>query len=247
MIMMQNLIQYVTMEQKMYDHTQKHVGKICTLSEIDTESRERLSRINEELKNGFDLIKNFPKSVTVFGSARFTEANPYYQKAVSLSEKISKAGYTILTGGGPGIMEAANRGAHNAGGPSLGFTIQLPHEQVTNPYLTGHVDFKYFFSRKVCMTLAAEAYVYFPGGFGTFDEFFEILTLKQTKKIENVPIILVGSDFWQPLDELIKQDLIRHGTVDETDTNLYTITDDEATIVDIIQKSPIRRDCGDGN
>ena len=137
-------------------------------------------------------------------------------------------------------MEAANHGAFDAGGPSLGLTIELSHKQVQNQYLNKKVDFYYFFSRKVCLAFSAEAYIFFPGGFGTLDEFFEIVTLVQTGKVERVPIILVGSDFWQPLDSLMRNELLGRGAIEPSDLDIYTISDDEGKIVDIIKNAPVR-------
>src|SRR5690606_36408416 len=160
-----------------------------TIDELEEAIHNRISVIQKEFEDGFHFIKKHPKSVTFFGGARFDNTNPFYQQAVDLAKLLVKERYTVVTGGGPGIMEAANRGAQEGGGHSLGLTIELPHEQVTNQYVTDHVGFNYFFTRKVCLTFSAEAFVYFPGGFGTLDEFFEILTLVQTKKIPKVPII----------------------------------------------------------
>jgi uncharacterized protein (TIGR00730 family) len=205
---------------------------------------EKLSIINKELKEGFCYIHNYDRSVTFFGSARSQSDDPFYQKAERLAGKVAKElpNYVVVTGGGPGIMEAANKGAFEAGGKSIGFTIKLPHEQKDNKYLTGKVDFNFFFSRKTMMSFAAEAYVFFPGGFGTFDELFEVLTLVQTGKIERVPIILVGEEFWKPLDDLIKTEMLNHHkTVEIEDTLLYTITDNEEAIFDMIKNAPIRK------
>jgi uncharacterized protein (TIGR00730 family) len=137
-------------------------------------------------------------------------------------------------------MEGANKGASEGGGVSAGLTIQLPHEQTINPYLTKHLDFYYFFSRKVCLSFATEAYLFFPGGFGTLDEFFEILTLVQTNKIEKVPIVLVGVEFWNGVNEMMKKELLSRGAIDPTDLNLYTITDSEDEILQIIRSAPVR-------
>lgn len=204
--------------------------------------KERLSMINKEFEDGFDYIHSYKKSVTFFGSARTKQDDQYYKKAEKLAYRVAKElEYVVVTGGGPGIMEAANKGAFDAGGKSLGFTIKLPHEQKDNPYLTGKLDFDFFFSRKTMMWFAAEAYVFFPGGFGTFDELFEVLTLVQTGKIEKVPIILVGEEYWKPLSNLISEDmLIHHYTIDKKDTDLYTITDDEDKIIEIIKAAPVR-------
>lgn len=212
-----------------------------TLPEIEDEIKKRVSLIDNEFNRGFDFIKNQPKSVTFFGSARFHEDNPHYQKARRIAHLLARNGYSVLTGGGPGIMEGANRGAFEAEGRSLGLNIKLPHEQVRNPYLTDSVDFYYFFIRKVMMTFSAEAFLFFPGGFGTLDEFFEILTLVQTNKIEPVPLILVGNEFWQNLNHFIHKEMfVNNKAVDEKEMNLYTITEDENLILDIVRNVPVR-------
>ncbi len=217
--------------------------KPLTMDKLEATMNERVTEIVKEFSDGLDFIQSFHKSVTFFGSARFSEDNPYYQAARILAAKLSDNGYTIITGGGPGIMEGGNRGAYEAGGPSLGLTIELPHEQITNPYVTGNVGFKYFFIRKVCLTFSAEAFVYFPGGFGTLDEFFEILTLVQTNKIKRVPIILVGRDYWEPLHNFIRTTLCdKFKAIDDLDMDLYQILDDPDTIVDLIKMSPVRFD-----
>ena len=210
---------------------------------LDEAVHERIEEVNKEFSDGLEFIKNYHKTVTFFGSARFAPENHYYQKAGELAAALADHGYTIVTGGGPGIMEGANKGAYEAGGQSLGLTIELPHEQVTNPYITGRVSFAYFFNRKVCLTFSAEAFVYFPGGFGTLDELFEILTLIQTKKITKVPIILVGQDYWSPLHQFIQTVMFdKLKAIDEIDMNLYHILDDTETIVELIKQSPVRFD-----
>jgi uncharacterized protein (TIGR00730 family) len=204
--------------------------------------KERLSLIHKELTEGFHYIHNYDRSVTFFGSARSKSNDPYYQIAERIANRVSKElNYVVVTGGGPGIMEAANKGAFEAGGKSIGFTIELPHEQKDNPYLTGKVDFNFFFSRKTMMSFAAEAYIFFPGGFGTFDELFEILTLVQTGKIERVPIVLVGKEYWNILDDLIKKEMLEHHkTIEKDDMALYVITDDEDEVFEIIKNAPVR-------
>lgn len=204
---------------------------------------EKLTIINKELTEGFHYIHNYDRSVTFFGSARSLPSDNFYKMAENIAGRVARelSNYVVVTGGGPGIMEAANKGAFEAGGKSVGFTIKLPHEQKDNPYLTGKVDFNFFFSRKTMMSFCAEAYLFFPGGFGTFDELFEVLTLVQTGKIERVPIILVGVEFWKPLDDLIKKEMLNHHhTIEEEDTELYTITDNENEIFEIIKNAPIR-------
>jgi len=212
-----------------------------TLLEMGEASKKRVALIAKEFTNGFEFVKNYPRSVTFFGSARTKEGDPYYEKARALASRIVKElHYSVMTGGGPGIMEAANRGAFESDGNSLGLTIDLPHEQLDNQYLTDKEDFHYFFSRKVCLSFSAEAYVYFPGGFGTLDEFLEILTLIQTNKIPKAPIILVGVSFWNPVEQLFRDILIKNKTISEEDLSLYTITDDEDEMMEIIKAAPIR-------
>lgn len=219
----------------------KMTFEMLTRQEMHDMAQERISIISKEFKDAFKFIEQFPRSVTFFGGSRFTEDHPYYKEAVALAGKIARElKYAIITGGGPGIMEAGNRGAFENKGVSAGLTIQLPHEQVTNPYLTHHIDFFYFFSRKVALSFAAEAYVFFPGGYGTLDELFEILNLVQTRKIEPVPVILVGKEYWRDLDAFIRNKLLVEKTIDEADMQLYTITDNLDDIVHIIRKTPIR-------
>jgi len=211
-----------------------------TLHEIEDEMHKRVSLIDQEFNRGFDFIKTQPRTVTFFGSARLKEDNEHYQRARRIALKLAQAGFSVVTGGGPGIMEAANRGAFEAEGRSLGLNIKLPHEQVRNPYVTDDVEFYYFFIRKVMLSFSAEAYVFFPGGFGTCDEFFEILTLVQTKKIENVPIFLVGNAYWSSLKQFMIDNMLTNKTIDKDDLNLFTITEDEDMIVEAIKKVPTR-------
>ncbi len=187
----------------------------------------RIFRIMAEFVDGFTFLSQYKRTVTVFGSSRFDENNNYYQKATTLSNMLAKDGYTIVTGGGPGIMEAANKGAKEGKGQSVGLNIQLPNEQRTNAYVTNSEAFNYFYTRKVMLSFAAEAYIYFPGGFGTLDELFEILNLEATGKIEqHIPIILFGKDFWHPLVEWIKRSLVeQHETVSQKDFEAMQIVD----------------------
>ncbi len=203
--------------------------------------------MNEEFRQGFDIVKKNKdgnKSVTFWGSARFPVENEYYQKALRLGRRLAQElNCMIVTGGGPGIMEAGNRGAYEMGKPSLGLTINLPMEQETNRYVTEEIPFYFFFTRKTLMAYSAEAYLYFPGGFGTLDELFEILTLVQTGKISRLPIILVGKKFWEPLDIFIKQALMTENqTISQEDLELYKIIDDEDEIVEIVKNAPRRDD-----
>lgn len=216
-------------------------NKPLTLVELSEAAKKRVALISKEFADGFEFIKNYPRSVTFFGSARIKESDQYYEKARILARRIvEELHYSIVTGGGPGIMEAASKGAYEAGGNSVGLTIELPHEQVTSKYLTHKIGFHYFFSRKVCLAFSAEAYIFFPGGFGTLDEFTEILTLIQTNKIPRAPIILVGQSFWYPLEEFFKTALIAKGMIDPTDINLYQITDDDNQIIETIKQAPVR-------
>lgn len=207
------------------------------ITDINSETtHKRMKQIHKEFKQTFELLKDHQNTVTFFGSARFDEKNEYYKTARRLADMIVRGtGASVVTGGGPGIMEAANRGAADEHGVSIGMTIQLPHEQVTNGYVNRSVDFYYFFSRKVALSFAARAYIYFPGGFGTMDELFEILTLKQTRRIKPIPVILVGSEFWNPLDSFISSVLLDQAkTIDSADTDLYIITDDLHEVVRIV-------------
>lgn len=206
--------------------------------------QSRLNTVTDEFTESLNFINQYPRSVTFFGSARFDENNPYYEKARDLASQVADLGYAVITGGGPGIMEGANRGASQSQeGASLGFNIELPQEQILNEYVEDNINFYYFFTRKVALTFSAEAFVYFPGGFGTLDEFFEILTLIQTKKIAKVPIICVGEGYWRKVDDLIQETLLqKFETINEEDTSLYTITKDDDEILEIIKAAPLREE-----
>jgi len=214
----------------------------CIAVEGNNQEEVKLCMIKEEFRNGIDSIKNCNPSVTFYGSSRLKEENPVYQKIKNLAYRISKElNYAIITGGSGGAMEAANRGAYEAGGRSLGLTIRLPHEQKTNPYVKEEIPFEFFFARQISMSYATEVCIFCPGGFGTFDELFEILTYLQTDKIGNIPVILYGSDFWNPLQSMIKEFMLeKYQTISEKDMNLYTITDDENQILEIVKNSRIR-------
>jgi len=213
-----------------------------TFTKLNEDTKNRVDRISEEFKNGFTLINGCRMAVTFWGSARTKPGEPDYIKAVSLAARLAKLGYSVVTGGGPGIMAAGNCGAYDVGGKSVGLTIKLPMEQTTNLCLTHHMDFQYFFTRKVSLAFASDAYVYFPGGFGTLDELFEILTLVQTGKISPAPaIVLVGDKYWKDLDKFIKKQLLKNNKISPEDLDLYTITENEDEIIDIIKKSPSRK------
>ncbi len=206
-------------------------------------ARKRLSTINSEFRHTFKFLQSYPHSVTFFGSARFTEEHPYYARARSLAAKIAReTGYAVVSGGGGGIMEAANRGAYEAGGKSIGMNIILPHEQKMNQYLTAHVRFYYFFIRKVALSFSAEVYIFFPGGFGTMDEFYEIVTLIQTNKIPRVPVICVGSEYWKHIQEFSKYLRDDLKVISPEDEKIYHITDDDNEVIEIIKKSKLRNE-----
>lgn len=216
---------------------------ITTEQQIKKDEVQSLARIFQEFKNGFDFLKKYPKTVSIFGSARFSPDDEHSKSAELLAERVvTELKYAVVTGGGPGIMLAANKGAHDANGISIGITIKLPREQDTNKYVTEALECNYFFARKALLTFAAEAYVVYPGGYGTFDELFEMLTLIQNGKIPRVPIVLVGKDFWQPLYEFIVTHMFKsHKAIDERDLELFTITDDLDEVLDIIKKAPVAR------
>ncbi len=218
------------------------LGAARVHSLTDAEIRKRMKRIDDDFHNAFRLLKKHPDTVTFFGSSRLKPSSKYYKRAQELAYRVVKElRLTVVSGGGPGIMEASNRGAREAQGESVGMDIELPKEQVKNGYVTHSADFYYFFSRKVALTFTARAYVYFPGGFGTLDELFEILTLKQTGKIPAIPIVLVGEDFWRPLDKFIENVVYaKVAAIDKDDMKLYTITDDADTTLDIIAGKPVK-------
>jgi uncharacterized protein (TIGR00730 family) len=185
----------------------------------------RVLRIMGEFVDGFDVLARVGMAVTVFGSARVKEESPYYAAARAVGQGIAERGYAVITGGGPGIMEAANRGANEAGGLSIGCNIELPHEQSPNPYANLSIDFRYFFVRKTMFVKYSEAFVVFPGGFGTLDELFEALTLIQTGKVKRFPVVLYGSDYWSGLLDWVQTRLAVEGMVSGVDLALVQVVD----------------------
>ncbi|MEM8522856.1 TIGR00730 family Rossman fold protein [Flavobacterium sp. PL12] len=210
-----------------------------TWNEIRTNDSWAIFKIMAEFVNGYETMGRIGPCVTIFGSARTKPQDPNYLLAEKIAFKISKAGYGVITGGGPGIMEAGNKGAHLGGGTSVGLNIELPFEQHFNPYIDGdkNLNFDYFFVRKVMFVKYSQGFVVMPGGFGTMDELFEAITLIQTKKVAKFPIILVGTSFWSGLIDWIKNVLVeREATVSPEDLNLFKIVDDADEVVDILDK-----------
>lgn len=214
------------------DARKMHCRVLTDLFEEDDAVQSwRIFRIMSEFVNGFDLLRKYSTAATFFGSARLNPQEPAYKDAEALAAKLAKKGFAIITGGGPGIMEAANVGAFKVGGKSVGLNIELPMEQKLNPYVTETESFHFFFSRKVMLAFAAEVYVYFPGGFGTLDELLEIVTLIQTRKISKLPVVLYGKDFWTPLLQFFEKTLVHeYKTIDAEDMELFHLVDsvDEA-------------------
>ncbi len=205
-------------------------------NEIKTNDSWAIFKIMGEFVNGFEKMSVIGPCVTIFGSARTKPGDTYYELAVTTSKKISEAGYGIITGGGPGIMEAGNRGAHLAGGTSVGLNIELPFEQHDNPYIDDDksLDFDYFFVRKVMFVKYSQGFVVMPGGFGTLDELFEAITLIQTNKIARFPIILVGTAFWEGLIDWIKNKMLEAGNISPKDLDLIKLVDSAEEVVEII-------------
>jgi uncharacterized protein (TIGR00730 family) len=197
----------------------------------------RVFRIMGEFVQGFEDLARITNGVSIFGSARTLPDNPEYKAAQETAALLARAGFAVITGGGPGIMEAANRGAFEAGGTSVGCNIELPHEQKGNDYTTLAIKFKYFFVRKMMFVKYSDAFIIFPGGFGTLDELFESLTLIQTRKIRNFPVVLYGSSYWQGMLDWIKGPVLGEAKISEEDLRRLHLTDSPAEIVEIISRS----------
>ena len=194
----------------------------------------KIFQIMAEFVEGFERLAQIKPSVSIFGSARTAPEHPYYKLAEDIARALSDAGFSVVSGGGPGIMEAANKGAYAGRSPSIGLNIMLPFEQSGNPYQDIGLNFRHFFSRKVMFVKYASAYVVLPGGFGTLDELAEILTLVQTRKTRRIPIILVHRPFWEGLIDWFKQTLVEEGTIDAQDLNLFKVLDEPQEVVDAI-------------
>lgn len=217
----QQLLETPQPEQKLFTHTDPW----------------RIMRIMGEFVEGFDDLAELGPAVTIFGSARVKPDHPQYHAATEVARLLGEAGFTIITGGGPGIMEAGNRGARAAGVQSIGLNIELPFEQGTNPYVDLAIDFRYFFVRKTMFVKYAQAFVIFPGGFGTMDELFEALTLIQTDKVQNFPVILFGSAYWQGLIDWLRSTMLAEGKICPADLDLMVVTDSPTEVRDLIVQS----------
>jgi len=197
--------------------------------------------IAAEFIRGFRRLHFVGPCVTVFGSARFQESHPYYALARETGRLLAQAGFTVMTGGGPGVMEGANRGAKEAGGRSVGCNIELPVEQKPNPYLDEWIEFRHFYVRKVMLVKYSYAFMALPGGFGTLDEIFEIATLIQTGKIEDFPLVLMPSEYWSPLVEFMRARLLARGTIDEADLEVLQLVDEPERGVELVRDAAVRR------
>jgi len=206
----------------------------------------RVLRIQSEFVEGFGLLAELPRAVSVFGSARTPRDHPHYAAGVAIGAALAQAGYAVITGGGPGAMEAANRGASESGGLSVGLGIELPFEQDLNEWVDVGIAFRYFFVRKTMFVKYAQAFVILPGGFGTLDELFEALTLVQTRKVTRFPVILFGSEYWGGLIQWVRGTLAETGTINAADLDLITVTDDIAEVLAVIEAADAGRRAGDG-
>lgn len=201
----------------------------------------RVLRIMGEFVGGFDEMADVRLAASVFGSARTLPSDPMYALAVETARLIGESGIAVITGAGPGIMEAANRGAREAGALSIGFNIELPHEQGVNPYVDRHIQFRYFFVRKTMLVKYSSAFIFFPGGFGTLDELYEALTLKQTHRVRDIPVVLVGRAYWKGLVEWMRNRMAAEQKIDATDVDLLQVTDDPKEVADIVRRAALQR------
>ena len=196
----------------------------------------RVFRIMAELVEGFEALSGVGPAVTVFGSARLQPGSLYYNKCLKVAENLAKSGFTVISGGGPGVMEAANKGAQDGNGTSVGLNIALPMEQSANNFQDIKVEFRYFFVRKLMFVKYAVGYVIFPGGFGTMDELFEALTLIQTRKIRSFPVILVGREYWSGMVDWMRKTVLAHGNIDAADLDLFQVVEEPEEVCEIINR-----------
>ena len=201
----------------------------------------RMFRIMGEFVDGFEVLSQVGKAVSIFGSSRSRPDNKYYKFAEEIAYLLAKSGYAIITGGGPGIMEAGNHGARRAGGHSIGLNIQIPTEQKANAYIDTLLDFHYFFVRKVMFVKYAKAFVIMPGGYGTLDEFYEAINLIQTSRIPRFPVVLFGSDYWKDMIKWLKEVVLKHGNIYPHDLDLFKVTDKPKEVVTIVKKFYAKR------
>ena len=200
------------------------------LKKLSIEDLERANAYAKDLTMGLQIIRSFPQGVTIFGSARLPQDQKYCKMAYKLGGLLAKNGHAVVTGGGPGIMEAANHGAYEIGGRSIGLNITLQHEQFPNPYLTDSITFEYFFARKVALAMAAKVFVFFPGGFGTMDEIAEILCLMQENKMPKMPMFLIGKGYWKSFDKVLKK-MLDLKLIGKNDPKIFKVTDDVSEVV----------------
>ena len=205
------------------------------LKKLSIADLERANAYAKDLGQGLQIVRTFPQGVTIFGSARLSQDSKYCKMAYNLGRMLAENGHAVITGGGPGIMEAASHGAYEIGGRTIGLNITLAHEQHPNPYLTDCVTFEYFFARKVSLAMAAKVFVFMPGGFGTMDELSEVLCLMQEKKMPKMPVFLVGEDYWKGFDKMIGK-MIALKLINPTDTGIFKITDHLSEVVDAANK-----------
>jgi uncharacterized protein (TIGR00730 family) len=218
----------------------------CVWRPMSDDDPQRVDRMRHEIATGFQTLSAIGKAVSVFGSARVAPETPWYDLARSVAAALGGAGFTIITGGGPGLMEAANRGARDAGATSVGLGIELPEEQRLNDHLDVVATFRYFFARKLMFVRYASAFVVLPGGFGTLDELFEALTLIQTGKVHDFPIVLVGGEHWSGLVAWMEDALETKALIDAVDSELLVVSDDPAEIATLVQRCHLRQALGSG-
>src|SRR5687768_1337844 len=225
-----------------YDKTKEQKIPLEKPFDFKDDANWRIFRIMAEFIDGFEFLYPLRKEVTFFGSARLPEGSKWYEEARALGRILGENGFSVITGGGPGIMEAGNRGAYEGGGESIGLDIELPMEQRRNAYVKRGVGFHYFFTRKVMMSASAQAYIFFPGGFGTLDEFFEIVTLLQTGKMESVPVVCVGKKYWQGITEWMRAVLLSEiSAVSQKDMDLFAIVDTADEAFELVKDSKERK------
>lgn len=223
-------------------HDEMDAVNICPSPYTDFRSGAswRIFRIMAEFIEGFEFLADLKKEVSIFGSARVPATHQYYKEARKLGTLLGRAGFTIITGGGPGIMEAGNRGAVEAGAPSVGLNIELPQEQRINRYVRKPLNFHYFFTRKVMLSVSSQAYIFFPGGYGTLDEMLELITLIQTKKMCRIPIVLVGRQYWTGFFAWVKEAMLAENYIHQEDLDLFTIVDTAEEAFEVIKDSQER-------